>query len=267
MEGATMTIVLAAIDGSPVSSAVLETARTMAVLMGAGCHAVHVREPARLAAVHAAAAQAGLGLELVDGTVEQALIEVFTRTDVVLGVVGVRDTDEGPLPAGHTTLGLLRRVRRPVVAVPPAAAPLVDVKRVLLPLDGEITTTRAVEDATALLAGSGAELVVLHSFTPATAPAFWNGAPEDQAAWGREFLARHCATMNCRLVLRTGPPGRHVVELATLEEPDLLVLGWSQNLSESHAAVVRTALSRSPVPILLLPTDSEPAAIGWPSQA
>jgi hypothetical protein len=249
-----MSTVLAAIDGSPISALVLQAADTMARLLHAGCQTIHVHDPAMLPAVHAASGRAGIPLRVVEGDTDRELERAFAEPDVVLGVLGVRDTDAGPRPAGHTTISVLQRVQRPLLAVPPASRPLGgDLKRVLLPLDGAITTTRAVRDAVVLLARSGAEFVVLHTFTNGTIPSFWDGAPQDQAAWEREFLARYCAAVNCRLVLRTGAPGRHVVDLARSEDSDLVALGWHQNLSAAHAAVVREALTRSPVPILLLP--------------
>lgn len=249
-----MNIVLAAIDGSPVSGAVLATARSMARLLQADCQAVHVHEPDKLPAVRAAAHRERVALRIVEGDTHRQLQRAFAAPDVTLGVLGVRDTREGPRPAGHTTIAVLQQVHRPLIAVPPGSPAVVaDLKRVLLPLDGTLTTARSVQDTVTLLARSGAEFIVLHTFTAGTIPPFWNGTPQVQAAWEHEFLARYCAALNCRLVLRTGPPGAHVVELASTEDADLMALGWHQDLSETHAAVVREALIRSPVPILLLP--------------
>jgi nucleotide-binding universal stress UspA family protein len=249
-----MTTVLAAIDGSPVSRAVLETARSMARLLEADCQAIHVHVPDKLPAVRAAAQSERVALRILEGDTDLQLQRAFAAPDVVLGVLGVRDTDEGPRPAGHTTIAVLQQVHRPLIAVPPGSPAVVaDLKRVLLPLDGTLTTTRAVEHTVTLLARSGAEFIVLHTFVAGTIPPFWDGAPQDQAAWEHEFLARYCTAVNCRLVLRTGAPGAHVVELARTEDADLMALGWHQDLSEAHAAVVREALTRSPVPILLLP--------------
>lgn len=248
-----MTAVLAAIDGSPVGTLVLAAAGEMARIFQADCEAVHVADPAVPVAVRAQAARAGVPLRILEGDPDRMLQGAFDSTGVVLGVLGVRDRNGEPRPPGHTTMSLLQTVHGPLLVVPPASGGLeAPMRRVLLPMDGTLTTARAVEDAVRLLGRSGTEFVVLHAFTTGTVPAFWNGGPQDQAAWEREFLARYCPTTNCRMVLRTGHPGRHVPELARSEHADLVALGWHHDLSAAHAAVVREALLRCPVPILLL---------------
>ena len=52
-------------------------------------------------------------------------------------------------------------------------------------------------------------------------------------------------------------------EVATAAGADLIALGWSQDLTPDRAAVVREVLTRSEVPVLLLPC----AAADHPSAA
>jgi hypothetical protein len=50
-----------------------------------------------------------------------------------------------------------------------------------------------------------------------------------------------------------GEVGDEVARVAAHESVDLVVLSWSQNASAGRARVVRDVLSRSVIPVLLLP--------------
>lgn len=256
-----MTVVLAAIDGSPVSDLVLADAGAIVRLPETRCLAIHVRDPDGLQGARAAAERAGIPLQVVDGDPGEEFARALAAPGVVLGVVGIHDAD-GPRAHG-TTASFLLAADRPLLVVPPGSRPLGPVlRRVLLPLDGAITTTRAAEGAIELLRHTGAQFVVLHTFTQGTIPSFWSDEPEVQTAWEQEFLARYFRAANGRLILRRGDPGRHVVDLAETAGADLVVLGWHQDLSDEHAAVVRAALQRSPVPVLLMPAERDDADSG-----
>ena len=56
-----------------------------------------------------------------------------------------------------------------------------------------------------------------------------------------------------RLELRVGAPEEHLLDVADQVGADLIVLGWRQDLAEGHAAVVREAVTRARVPVMLLP--------------
>ncbi len=98
---------------------------------------------------------------------------------------------------------------------------------------------------------------MVHVLALTQVPAFLDQAHHDLAAWGEEFLARHRVTEGApRIVLRSGAPGRGVLAVAAAEAADLIVLGWSQDLSPGRAEVVRLLLGASEVPMLLVPVDA-----------
>jgi len=95
--------------------------------------------------------------------------------------------------------------------------------------------------------------VALHVFDKGTTPRFLDRPEHDIDAWTREFLARYCSEPGSRLELRAGRTGHHVVDAAEGEDADMIALTWSQDLSPGRAAVVREALARTCLPLLLVP--------------
>jgi nucleotide-binding universal stress UspA family protein len=152
---------------------------------------------------------------------------------------------------------------KPVVVVPSGAALVGDeVDRVLLPLDGTQEAAQAVGDAAALLADSGVDLIALHVFHDDDVPRFWDQAAHAGGAWCDEFLTRHLPA-GSRLELRMGRPEEHVIDVATSEGVDLIVLGWSRSFAAGHARTVRRTVTDSTVPVLLCPVgDSRTLASG-----
>ena len=75
----------------------------------------------------------------------------------------------------------------------------------------------------------------------------------------REFVARYCPCPleEVDLHLRVGVPHGEVARVIDETGADLIVLGWSQTLAPGRAAVVRETLTRSPVPVMLLPVPEE----------
>jgi nucleotide-binding universal stress UspA family protein len=149
---------------------------------------------------------------------------------------------------------VVEQARKPVVLVPPGAkVRRPAISRVLLPLDGTPESAVAVADTISLLARAGVDLVVLHVFDAATVPRFWDQAAHAHQAWAEEFLARNAATAGARLELRSGSPGKHVVDVAGAEQADLIALGWSQRLDAGRSRTVRRSVLHAGVPVLLVP--------------
>jgi nucleotide-binding universal stress UspA family protein len=248
-----MRTVLAAIDGSAASRAVLEAAVGLGVLLDAAVEAIHVPEDGGDEAV-AVAEHVGIVLRLVEGPVDKALLEALDAPDVIAAVVGARATPGGRRPVGRTAMRLLEAARQPVVVVPPEAVqtkarPL---HRLLVPLEGSEESAGPVLADLLSLVGDRVDLVVVHVFTDATVPAVLDHPEWDLPLWGDEFLARFCPGAT-NIVLRTGEVGLGVCESCANVGADLIVLSWSQDASAGHAAVVREVLGRATVPILLLP--------------
>jgi Universal stress protein family len=245
--------VIAALDTSAAAPAVMATARVVADRLAADVGALHARRDGDASPTHRIAAiaeQHGADLMVVDRGVIAAIIEAAVPGDVVV-VIGARGTSHGKLPAGHTALAVTARTHCPIVVTPPTA-PITDVRRVLVPLEG----TADVGDATDLLgrfAQHGAEIVPLHVFTPATVPSFWDQPHHAAPAWSADFLSRFGPRDAGDLWLRSGDVAHALLDVVDSAAIDLLVLTWSQDLSGEHAPVVRAMLARSPVPVLLAP--------------
>jgi nucleotide-binding universal stress UspA family protein len=249
--------VLAAIDTHPIAAAILRVASALGEALDAPVRALHV-ESVGVSTVRATADRAGVELRVTSGTPVEALSRALQDADVALAVLGCRDQPAGPQPAGHVALAVIEEAAKPIVVVPPGSRPGVTgrIAKVLLPLDGSLESTAAVEPTVAVLAGSGLQVTVMHVFDPEHVPAFVDQPHHALQAWGHEFLARHANT-DLDLVLRSGPPGTRVLALADDEEMDLIVLGWSQNLSPGRARMIRQLLCESHVPLLLVPTHPE----------
>ncbi|TVP62473.1 MAG: universal stress protein [Nitriliruptor sp.] len=250
--------VMIAIDDHPSNATTLEVGLALAHALEQAVAVVHVVEDA-IEPVRAVTEHAGVELQLCHGPVVPTLTELVAAPEVAVAVVGSGEPGRTDLPAGHVAVALIEATTTPTLLVPAATtagigAPL---RTVLLPLDGAAETEAAVAPTVGLLAGTGLEVVVVHVLALTQVPAFLDQAHHDLAAWGEEFLARHRVTEGApRIVLRSGAPGRGVLDVAAAEAADLIVLGWSQDLSPGRAEVVRLLLGASEVPMLLVPVDA-----------
>lgn len=194
------------------------------------------------------------------------LIEAGQEDDVVGLVIGTRSGRLARRLLSYVALDLLVAVSKPVVLVPPHTAMPFELRRVLVPLDGTNVTAAALTETVALARDAEVELDVLHVHDEDSLPLFSEQPQHETESWAREFLARYCPTVDLdRLHLRVGAPGEHVVRVAEETGADLIALGWAQDLSSGRAAVVREALRRSRVPVLLVPVAA--AAPGPPATA
>jgi nucleotide-binding universal stress UspA family protein len=158
----------------------------------------------------------------------------------VTTILAAVDASAAAQPVLDTATALGRTLRMPVVAI--------HVRQ-----DGTADTSRAVEQTMGWFAGSGVEIVSLHVFDTTTVPRFWDRPEHDHAAWTREFLARNAPAAGIRLQVRSGWPSDRVLEVASAEGADMIALGWGRRLAPDRAAVVREVLTRTPVPLILLP--------------
>lgn len=249
-----MRSVLAAIEPDACAQAVLGTAIALADLFDATPIALHVRENGT-SSPSAAAHAAGVELRETAGNATEQIVGAAHDPDVAALVLGARGMHGGPRPAGRTALDVITRVGKPVAVVPPQARAPERVTHILIPLEGTIESSHALEQTVKLAHQHQLEIIVLHVHSPATVPAFSDHEPHGTQAWEQEFLARYIATPHERikLVRRLGVPADDVVAVAHETAADLLVLAWSQNLSPGRARVVSQTLAHSQVPVLLIP--------------
>lgn len=250
-----MTTVLAAVVADECARPVLRTAVALADLIDATPVALNVREPG-VASPSAVVRAAGMQLREVSGSPVEAIVAAADDGAVAALVLGTRGTADGRQPAGHTALKVITEVGKPVAVAPPATVlPPTRVGRLLVPLDGTLASSHALEDAIALAHSRQLDIVVLHVHSPATVPAFSDHEPYGTHAWNEEFLDRQLEIPHdrVRLLRRLGVAAEDIVRTARDTSCDLVVLAWSQDVGGGHAKVVSETIAHTSVPILLLP--------------
>jgi nucleotide-binding universal stress UspA family protein len=248
-----MRTVLAALDASAAARPVLETAVGLGQLTGANVEAVHVGDGS-VETPSTLAARFEVPYRLLDGPVEPALLDAVDDPAVIAAVLGARGTPAGRRPAGRTALHVMERADKSVVVVPPniAARGPWTFHRLHVPLEGSEQSSRPVAEGLYPLINAEVDVIVLHVFTAETMPRILDRPLRDLQLWGDEFLARY-GPSGAHIECRTGQVGDEVAQVCRDELVDLVVLSWSRDASAGHAAVITEVLSRSTVPVLLLP--------------
>ena len=245
--------ILAAIDNSPAARPVLAVAAAFADLLAVDVEALHVREDGCRNA-RAAAAAAGVPLRSTTKPVIEALVEAGRSPEILGVVLGARGVEAGRRPVGHVALELALSLPKPLVVVPPATPVPTRLRRILEPLNGGRTTAVALAETLMLASRRELELIVLHVHDQASIPLFSDQRQYEVESWAQEFLRRHCPyPERVRLEIRVGIPGTNILQVAEEISADMIALGWSQDLSPGHAAVVREVLERTGIPVLLVP--------------
>jgi nucleotide-binding universal stress UspA family protein len=249
-----MSVIMAALDTTPVAPVVLETAIEFGRLTGNDVIALHVRSRASddIGIVEALAARSGVPLRVVEGRARSALCDVLGAPEVLAAVIGARATVTGRRPVGRTALHVLEQIDKPVLVVPPDVVSPVTFRRLLVPLEGDEESSRQVLEQLGILLTAEVEIIVLHVFTHGTLPAMLDRPVRDLEIWGNEFLSRHFPPA-ATIELRQGAVARRVAEVSGEHGADLVVLSWSRNISAGRAAVVQGVLGASAVAVLLLP--------------
>jgi nucleotide-binding universal stress UspA family protein len=251
--------VLAALDRSPAVKPVLAAAHALAALIGAEVTALHVRvDGAELP--RSLAAEAGVPLRVVDGDIVHRLVEAAGASDVAALVIGVRAIPTDPRALGASAVAVATTVPKPVVVVPPHANPHTTYTRVLVPLEGNAATSLAPLSFIELAASEGIDVVVLHVLGLDTMPAFTDQPQHEHTVWADEFLARQFPRGfgAARLETRLGRSEDLVPLVARELNCDLIVLGWSQELTPGRARVVHATLERCSMPVMLVPVAPRP---------
>ena len=251
-----MTVVLAAVDLKPTGRFVGRAARQLAQALDADCRAVFVRAAGSVEVPQLDDVRP-CELVCVEGDPAKEIERAAADPSVVMVVVGARGAPGGPTPAGHVATAVVERARKPVVVVP--AEPTRDVgrlDRVLIPLEGTTATSAPIVGIIGRLADAGVVPIVLHVFDVHTVPHFWDHVAHSAPCYALEFEARWWqAAHPVEVLLQRGEPARTVLEVAEQQDVDLIMLGWAQDLSPGHAAVVRRAIAHAHVPVLLVPVD------------
>ena len=248
-----MTTVLAGIDGSPMSRAVLDVAREIARVLDAHVDVVHVVEGDDASQPEIEILGAEVPLRLLHGDVSGVLIAEASAEGVAAVVVGSCREAGGPTPAGHVSLEVIASVRKPVVVVPPMTRPDYELHTVLVPVQGK--PARALEEVVRLAENPELHVVILRLLDETSIPAFEDQPHYDVLAWAEEFLARWVpgAASDTAVEVRIGDPQELVIGVTHEVEADLVAIGRRRDVPAAATPVVLAALGRSPVPVVLLP--------------
>jgi nucleotide-binding universal stress UspA family protein len=242
------------VDATQTARPVLETATRLARLLEADTLAIHVGHDPGLA--RDVAEELGASMIVVHGDPADEIVRAGERLDVALVVLAVSGVPTPHMP-GHTAQAVAIRLSKPVLVVPSGIPPRPTLTRVLFPLDGNRGVSTALHPLIAAYVALGFEVIALHVFQPDTVPRFLD-RPEDIDVWREEFLAEHCAELGLRLLTRPGPTTESLLDVAVTEDVDIIALGWHQDLSPHHAAVVRKVLTRADRPVALIPLTDLP---------
>ena len=235
--------VVAAVDSSVAGNPVLVTARALARMLGARVEAVHVLTDGD--APREAAAAVGVPLRVLHGPVVERLAEADRAEDTAAMVIGARSSPSSPRALGSTALAVVTSATKPVVVVPPVGRIAPVLTRVLVPLEGTVSTSLAPHSIVELGRDRRIEVVALHV--------------DDDDETDEEFLRRYCpeGIGYVRLERRSGNRDELVAKVAEELGCDVIALGWAQELAPGRAGVVRATLERSPLPIMLIPVRVE----------
>ena len=167
------------------------------------------------------------------------------------------DSDERRV--GHLAHAVANEIDKPVLVVPPEAAPAERIRTVLIAIRGTRTEARSIKARIEVAAGADLEVVVVHVDDEASIPSFSDQLAHETDVYVEEFLARYLpGAPKARLELRVGVPANEILAVNDSMTADLLVLGWQQSTDNSRSAVAREVLDRSHMPVLLVPLADAP---------
>jgi nucleotide-binding universal stress UspA family protein len=249
--------VLAALDQTVAASSVLAAGHEIARVLGADLTAVHVGEDgAEL--VRDLAARNHVRLAELEGDPAAQLAEALEDDDEALAlVVGTRTRPQGEREIGSTALEVVTTVHKPVFAIPPEMPTGFTVHRVLVPLEGSMSTSSAYPAVEARDA-EAVEIVILYVLEEQALPAFSDQPQHEWEDFGREFLARYSPwpIEQVRLVTRVGRPEEYILPVAQETKSDVIALAWGQQLTPGRASIVRDTLRRGRIPVVLVPIEA-----------
>ena len=270
-----MTKVIAALDNSLAARPVVATAKALARILGSQVEALHIGEDGDDVA-KSAADWAGLELRTLTGPTVERLVEEGSEDDVAALVVGARGTM--PHPVGTTALELAKKLSRPLVVVPPDVERPDVLRRIVMPLEGSLSASLTPTEILELAEDTQLDVIAIHVLDETSLPAFNDQPQHEVREWAGEFVARYCpvGVEDVRLETRVGRREEEILQATAEVEGDLIALGWSQELAPGRAPVVRAALERAHVPVLLVPvrldedaatasTEKEKPWSSWPS--
>jgi nucleotide-binding universal stress UspA family protein len=247
--------VVAALDQTAAARPVLTASHEIARMFAAQVSAVHVLDDG-VEGVRQLAAADRVPLMELDGPPAATLARtVEDDDDAVALVVGTRARPHGGREIGSTALEVLTTAHKPVFAIPPELPAEFAVRRVLMPLEGSLSTSYAPYAALDAPGAEHIDVVILHVLEEHALPAFSDQPQHEWEAFSHEFLARYSRWPfeQVRLETRVGRPDQHILPVARETNCDLIALAWAQEMAPGRASIVRETLCRGRLPVLLVP--------------
>lgn len=250
-----MTRLLAAIHSSAAARPVCSMALVAAPVFGATVDCVNVSEDGDDQTAAATAAAVGVPFRVVRGDPRRRLTEMLADADVVGAVVGTRDRVGGSRRVGHLPYALAGATDKPVIVVPPSAAPPLRLQRVLVAMKGTARHAVELRRAVDLAAAQDLDIVVVHVDDVTTIPAFNDQVQHETEAYTKEFFARYLpGASHARLECRIGDPVEEILAVAESSAAEVLAIGWPHGQEPADGSVGRDVLERSPIPVLVVGT-------------
>jgi nucleotide-binding universal stress UspA family protein len=246
---------LAGLDQTAAARQVLIAAREIARMFGAEVSAVHVVQDG-VERVRELAAECRVPLLELGGRAGPALTKAVEQDDEAIAlVVGTRARAKGDREIGSTALEVVTTAHKPVFAIPPALSAEFAIHRVLVPLEGSLSTSFAPYSALDVPGVAHVDVVILHVLDEDALPPFSDQPQHEWDAFQQEFLTRYSPwpVEHVRLETRVGRAEQHVLAVAAELLCDLIALGWTQELAPGRATLVRRALRAGTIPVLLVP--------------
>jgi nucleotide-binding universal stress UspA family protein len=267
--------ILVPLDGTSSALAAVPVARSLSKATAATLVMLHVGDRAlparqRLAELGLSPEQQhGVVVEQPTGPPAEAIVG-FARTrpgSIIVMCTHTAGQPEGIL--GRVTGYVVRQVRDPVILVQPgrSARPW-HLERMLLPHDGTVATSGAMNAAGSLAHRTGAEVLVLHVACSVprvaggtfAAPRYVDQPQHEWAAWESEFLERMTALghppaeVRFRMFMVAGKPGPEIVRFADSHQVDLIALAWHGRWDAHRAQTLKCVLEYSNSPVLVART-------------
>ena len=195
-------------------------------------------------------------ITMLEGAVPSALAEYFdsSATDFVVMAMHHASRLEHLL-FGSVVGSVTRHVHVPVLVIPasteaPAFSSLVDIKRVLVPLDGSEVAEQIIPVVSTLAAATHPEIVLLRVIAPAAA----GRAPIGEFAGIAQDL-RHTATSVHSFALVDNDPAQAIIDYAEQHEADVIAMTTSGRGAFARVvlgSVATGVLRHAHRPVLLL---------------
>jgi nucleotide-binding universal stress UspA family protein len=260
-----MTLLVAVADAQA-DRELVRSARALASAARWEARGVHVREPG--IPEPGSADLEGLEVTAVDGDPVEALMQLVRGTAVDAVAFGLRCACSAGATTGmgHVAEALLNGHVAPVLLVRPGMHAIAGLKRLYVPLEGSPSVSSAMRAADEALCARGREIVMLHVVTGDTpsetgslpAPRMMDQEHYEWSAWQDEFTMRFSTCPEGgrhRVAVRVGEPADVIVEEATQNDAELIVLSWNGSFESGHGAVIKKLIDAAPCPLLLVPSD------------